>query len=87
MTVPLVLYHTSGCHLCEKARDMLWPLLSSCDINLTEVDIAEHDSLIESYGVRIPVIASSDGVELDWPFDEQRARAWVEAHQNPSHTS
>jgi glutaredoxin len=79
MAVPLVLYHTSGCHLCEKARDMLWPLLSSCDINLTEVDIAEHDSLIASYGVRIPVIASSDGFELDWPFDQEQIVSLIQS--------
>jgi hypothetical protein len=72
MTVPLVLYHTSGCHLCEKARDLLWPFLSSCQISLVEIDIAESDLLIESYGIRIPVLVSSSGTELDWPFDQEQ---------------
>jgi glutaredoxin len=72
MTVPLVLYNTSGCHLCEKARDLLWPFLSSCQISLVEIDIAESDLLIESYGIRIPVLVSSSGTELDWPFDQEQ---------------
>jgi glutaredoxin len=74
----LVLYHTSGCHLCEKARDLLWPLLSSHDIKLTEIDIADSDVLIESYGIRIPVVAV-DGVELNWPFDQARLIALIKA--------
>ena len=63
----LILYHTSGCHLCEKARDLLWPLLSS-GLQLTEIDIGDSDSLIERYGIRIPVVVYQ-GQELGWPFD------------------
>lgn len=78
MAISLVLYHTAGCHLCEKARDVLWPLLSSRNINLTEVDIAESDFLIESYGVRIPVVATSCG-ELDWPFDQEQIISLIQS--------
>lgn len=79
MTVPLVLYHTSGCHLCEKARDLLWPFLSSRQISLVEIDIAESDLLIESYGIRIPVVVSSSGAELDWPFDQEQIVSLIES--------
>jgi hypothetical protein len=79
MTVPLVLYHTSGCHLCEKARDLLWPFISSRQISLVEIDIAESDLLIESYGIRIPVLVSSSGVELDWPFDQKQIVSLIES--------
>jgi glutaredoxin len=74
----LVLYHTSGCHLCEKARDLLWPLLSSHNITLTEIDIADSDLLIESYGIRIPVV-SADGAELNWPFDQGQIVSLIKA--------
>lgn len=74
----LVLYHTTGCHLCEKARDLLWPLLSSHGIKLTEIDIADSDQLIESYGIRIPVV-SADGVELNWPFDQGQIVSLIKA--------
>lgn len=66
----ITLYHTQGCHLCEKARDLLWPLLSR-GYQLHEVDIADSDDLIDAYGVRIPVI-SVDDRELGWPFDQTK---------------
>lgn len=63
------LYSTLGCHLCEQAKVILWPLLGQYQFKLVEVDIAESDKLIESYGVRIPVVGAPDSAEeLNWPF-------------------
>lgn len=56
---------TEGCHLCDQALDVIRraaPLLE-----LTLVDIAEDDELIEQYGEKIPVLRTS-GRELCWPF-------------------
>lgn len=74
----LILYTTAGCHLCEHAKDRLWPALSSGDWRLEEVDIADSDELVERYGVRIPVVVRA-GVrgELAWPFDEQQLEQWL----------
>jgi hypothetical protein len=69
----LLLYTTSGCHLCEKAKTALWPVLSLYELRLREVDIAESDALIERYGMRIPVVALADRPgELDWPFTSEQ---------------
>jgi len=68
MPVVLTLYQTAGCHLCDKAKDILWPLLSEHQLIFQDQDIAETDQLIDRYGVRIPVLAKPDGQELDWPF-------------------
>ena len=39
--------------------------------NISLVDIAESDDLVNSYGTRIPVLLSHDLTkELSWPFDE-----------------
>lgn len=81
MLKTLKLYHTSGCHLCEKAKDLLWPLLSEYSIELTECDIAESDALIEIYGARIPVLRLADGVELAWPFDTPTLINFLQNHQ------
>ena len=63
------LYSTLGCHLCEQAKSILWPLLSQYQHHLLEIDIAESDKLIEQYGTRIPVLSVGDGLEeLNWPF-------------------
>ncbi|UZJ45599.1 glutaredoxin family protein [Marinimicrobium sp. C6131] len=65
----LILYTTLGCHLCERAKDELWPALTQSGWRLEEVDIADSDTLMARYGTRIPVVARSDsGAELGWPF-------------------
>ncbi len=68
----LVLYTTLGCHLCDQAKDVIWPCLEVFSYRLVEVDIAEDATLVERYGVRIPVVYRSDlDEELGWPFDAQ----------------
>lgn len=68
------LYSTLGCHLCEKAKTLLWPVLAYHGFKLLEKDIADDDGLIEAYGIRIPVLVAEDlSCELNWPFDEQQA--------------
>ena len=63
------LYSTAGCHLCDLAKAVIWPLLVKHDFRLIEVDVSEQDELVNRYGVRIPVLGSSlIGRELDWPF-------------------
>lgn len=68
----IYLYSTVGCHLCEQAKVILWPLLLQYQFRLVEVDIAESDELIEQYGTRIPVLnLNSHSSELNWPFTPQ----------------
>lgn len=75
----LILYTTAGCHLCEAAKTVLWPLLTEFGLRLKEVDIADSDALVDQYGVRIPVIAFEDKVEdLGWPFTTDQARDFIE---------
>lgn len=63
------LYSTQGCHLCEQAKTVLWPLLMQYSARLKEIDIAVSDEIIENYGTRIPVLGASElERELNWPF-------------------
>ena len=65
----LILYSTLGCHLCEEAKTLLKPLLAEGDWQLQQVDIADNNDLMKTYGIRIPVLAiPAFGSELDWPF-------------------
>ncbi|MFT4928963.1 MAG: hypothetical protein ACI8WB_005083 [Phenylobacterium sp.] len=71
-----VLYSTDGCHLCEQVVEML------VDISKTDrvqtVDIVDDDTLVEAYGIRIPVVKNSlTGAELGWPFDHQQLNDFV----------
>lgn len=68
----VILYTTSGCHLCDMAEEIINPVIATNDLTLEKIDIADTDQLIDQYGTRIPVVAvkglSSD---LGWPFDEE----------------
>lgn len=67
------LYSTVGCHLCEQAKVILWPLLMQYQFQLSEIDIAVDDALIEQYGTRIPVLtATNHSMDLNWPFSAQQ---------------
>jgi hypothetical protein len=66
MQAKIMLYGTTGCHLCEDAEEILRRL----GIATAYVDIADDDRLLELYGVRIPVLKRMDSnAELGWPFD------------------
>lgn len=65
----LVLYTTSHCHLCEQALSLLIELKHHYAINWISKEISDDDSLIERYGIKIPVIQRIDNhSELNWPF-------------------
>ncbi len=70
----VILYSTVGCHLCEQAKQVLWPLVVQYQFRFLEIDIAEDDALMSRYGIRIPVLASP-GIEreLSWPFSVKDA--------------
>jgi len=77
------LYSSEGCHLCEQALALC--LLVISDEQLNQIDIVDqetvpHESktLVELYGVHIPVIEKLDpsnpkeNNKLFWPFSEEQ---------------
>jgi hypothetical protein len=71
------LYSTAGCHLCEQAKLVLWPVLAQYQFRLVEIDIADSDSMIERYGAHIPVLGAPEGRrELNWPFTAEEVDAF-----------
>lgn len=74
----LILYSTLGCHLCEQAKALVEPILVTYEVPLTELDIADSDELIDTYGVRIPVLRDPDSnAELGWPFGPEDLIRWI----------
>jgi hypothetical protein len=68
----LLLYTTSGCHLCEQAESLIQQVAG---IAFRAVEIADDAELLERYGVRIPVLCRLEsGEQLDWPFDAAAIR-------------
>jgi hypothetical protein len=52
-------------------------ILDAAQCSFTSVDIAEDLTLLERYGVRIPVIKDATGRELGWPFDTAQLKAFL----------
>ena len=80
LTIPmtsLTLYMTEHCALCEEVLDMLFAMPAMQGITLNTVDIALNDSLVEAYGVRIPVLKVGDA-ELGAPIDAQTLQTWLQ---------
>lgn len=66
------LFGTLGCHLCELAEVLLMPFVEH-GLLVELVDIAEDERLVETYGLRIPVLRRLDNhAELDWPFEAEQ---------------
>ncbi|MFY0991557.1 glutaredoxin family protein [Halomonas sp. C05BenzN] len=74
--IRLRLYTTLGCHLCTQLEALL-VTLCSCEYRLERVEISEDDTLVERYGVRIPVLVDEVGEELDRGFEAPRLAAWL----------
>ena len=77
----LNLYTTLGCHLCEEAEHMV-NKQQVFDVTLALVEITESESLMEKYGIRIPVLkfddeADDEGIELAWPFSEEELTTFL----------
>lgn len=63
----LMLYGTTGCHLCEEAQVMVYQALG---ILLEMIEITDEPDLLARYSLRIPVLRhTATDAELDWPFE------------------
>jgi glutaredoxin len=74
---------TEGCHLCEQAWAMLSYLQRTqpefmAKFELSKVEISDSDSLVERYGIRIPVLVAQRD-ELGWPFELEEVLSWLSA--------
>ena len=68
MDKKITLISGPNCHLCDQAKEMLYPLLESKNIHLNELNVRDDVALFERYGLRIPVVVFADGSEKGWPF-------------------
>ena len=81
------LYGSEGCHLCEQALAICLEVLAK--EQLIEIDIIDQESvaheeqtLVELYGVHIPVLEklaqdSSKNSKLFWPFSQEQVTQLV----------
>jgi hypothetical protein len=80
--MPLILYQRDDCHLCDLALEVL----AQARVPAFDSVFIDGDEALEArYGVRVPVLWRGDtGAELDWPFDTDALRAFLQRQSCPS---
>jgi glutaredoxin len=79
----VTLFHASGCHLCERARDQLAALRAELGFALEEVDIGGVAELEARYREWLPVVEIDGERAFVYYLDEDGFRRRL-ARQNPS---
>ena len=71
----LTLFQRDDCHLCDEALALLARVRAP---DFDSVFIDDDAALEAAYGARVPVLRdATSGCELDWPFDDDRLRAFL----------
>lgn len=79
MTVTL--YHSEGCHLCEKARKTLARLHGELAFDYAEVDIAGDPELEATYREWLPVVEIDGERAFVYHLDEAALRRRLGCHK------
>ncbi|MFZ2313455.1 MAG: glutaredoxin family protein [Methylobacter sp.] len=79
--IRLMLFGTSGCHLCEQAESIINDcLLDGLDLIIEDIDIAEQERWQDRYAIRIPVLYHAETKqELGWPFDQADVKEFIQS--------
>ncbi len=79
-----LLLHTSGCHLCEQAEELINESLHtglSCAIEI--IDIAEQTQWQPEYATLIPVLLHVQTNNfLNWPFTQDDVLTFIKQHHD-----
>ena len=76
MTVRLLLYSRSYCHLCDDMAKALEPLRESMNFCVEIIDVDADPALEALHGEKVPVLADDEGLEICHYFlDMDRLRA------------
>lgn len=82
MDKKITLISGPNCHLCDQAKDILYPLLEAKNIQLEEQNVADSTALFEQYGLRIPVVLFPDGSDKGWPFTAAQIARTIDKYIN-----
>jgi glutaredoxin len=77
----VTLYMKDGCHLCERARELLVRFDGGGSygrLNISEVEINSDPALFERYKYVIPVIEIDERAHLEAPISAADLRAALE---------
>lgn len=82
----LTLISKPGCHLCDEARSAIEATItkfftqvsSEINIEFNEVNMLDHQELIEKYSEEIPVLQINGEIHAYWRIDEERLFATLQ---------
>jgi Glutaredoxin-like domain (DUF836) len=77
--IRLLLFGTSGCHLCEQAEQIIDNCLqNNAELMIETLDIADEEQWQEQYALRIPVLYHPETKkDLGWPFDQTQVKEFI----------
>ena len=77
--IQLLLFGTSGCHLCEQAEQVIKECLpDNLDPTIETIDISGQEQWEEQYSLRIPVLYHLETKkELGWPFNQWQVKEFI----------
>lgn len=77
--IQLLIFGTSGCHLCEEAELIIKDCLpNSLELTIETIDIAEQEQWQERFALRIPVLYHPETKkDLGWPFEPSDVKEFI----------
>jgi glutaredoxin len=69
------MYSRPGCHLCDRARDVIETVRQRAPFAFEEVDISGDDALELEYGIRIPVVLVDGQERFEISVDQDELAA------------
>jgi Glutaredoxin-like domain (DUF836) len=75
----VVLYHSTGCHLCERARGVVATVRADVPFELEEIDIGGDPELEAQYREWLPVVEIDGSRAFVYYVDEAAFRRKVAA--------
>jgi glutaredoxin len=60
MSIELVVYSRTGCHLCEDMEQQLAELKDELGFTLKVIDIQGNKDLEEKFGIKVPVLMAEE---------------------------
>ena len=75
----VLLYHSAGCHLCERARDVVASVRAEVPFELEEIDLTDNPALEAEYREWLPVVEIDGDRAFVYYVDEAAFRRKVAA--------
>ena len=71
MKKEVVLLSRIGCHLCQRAEDLVESYFPGCPV----LDVDSNEERCRTYGTRVPVLVIGGKVVLEGVFEEEALKA------------